>query len=154
MFNTTPGERPTNSRGNQVSILAADLVVTGVIASEGSIEVHGTVEGEIAASTVSIGQDGQMKGKVQAGQLDVQGQVSGQVAVGTLTLRAASSLDADCQSNRLVIESGATVQGRFSRPGERQTPSLPKPAAALEAPGPLDPKSDAPLESTFEPKTE
>lgn len=152
MFNTTPGERPTNHRGNQVSILAADLVVTGVVASEGTIEVHGTVDGEIAAATINIGQSGQIKGKVQAGQLDVQGNVSGQVAVGTLTLRAASTLEADCQSNRLVIENGATVQGRFNRPGENKTPVLPEPVVTTEAAGPLDPKVDEAIEPAFEPK--
>ncbi len=108
-------ERSTAGRGGHVSVLAADLVVTGVVASEGTIELHGNVDGELAAATLIIGNEGRMKGKVQAGQVDLRGEMEGAVACGALTLRAAARLHADVQCARLVIESGAEVEGRFSR---------------------------------------
>lgn len=156
MFNNNQSERSTNARSGQVSVLAADLVITGVVASEGTIEVHGTVDGEIAASILTIGQDGRMNGKVQAGQLDVRGELNGQVACGSITLRAIARMKADCQSTRLVIESGAEVEGRFSRPGAKQAPALPvMPTTPTEPAGPLDPVStDLKTGATFEPKAD
>jgi cytoskeletal protein CcmA (bactofilin family) len=128
-------ERSTTGRGGHVSVLASDLVVTGVVASEGTIELHGHVDGELAAATLIIGNEGRMKGKVQAGQVDLRGEMEGAIACGALTLRAAARLNADVQSARLVIESGAEVEGRFSRP-PAATPESPAaaPAPAAEAP--------------------
>lgn len=149
MFSKTQDERSTSGRGGQVSVLAADLVVTGVIASEGTIELHGTVDGELAAATLVIGNEGRMKGKVQAGQLDVRGEMEGAVACGALTLRAAARLHADCQSSKLVIESGAEVEGSFSRPPQPAAPPAPAPKATIEAPAPVatvDAAADAPSE--------
>lgn len=132
MFSKTQDDRPSTGRGGQVSVLASDLIITGVIASEGTIELHGNVDGELAAATLVVGHDGRMKGKVQAGQVDVRGELDGAVTCGSLTLRAAARLNADCQSGRLVIESGAEVEGRFSRPA----PPPPAASTGTSAPAP------------------
>lgn len=124
-------ERGSTGRGGLVSVLASDLVVTGTVASEGTIELHGNVDGELAAATLVIGNEGRMKGKVQAGQVDLRGEMEGAVTCGALTLRAAARMHADVQSARLVIESGAEVEGRFSRPAP--APQA-QPQAALAAP--------------------
>ena len=130
----------TTGRGGLVSVLASDLVVTGVVASEGTIELHGNVDGELAAATLVIGNEGRMKGKVQAGQVDLRGEMEGAIACGTLTLRAAARMHADVQSVRLVIESGAEVEGRFTRPAPQPqaapAPSAPPPAEAVAEPAP------------------
>lgn len=126
-------ERSTTGRGGLVSVLAADLVVTGVVASEGTIELHGTVDGELAAATLIIGNEGRMKGKVQAGQVDLRGEMEGAVVCSAMTLRAAARLHADVESPRLVIESGAEVEGRFSRPSTAAPAALAAPAPAQQA---------------------
>ena len=128
-------------RGGLVSVLASDLVVTGVIASEGTIELHGNVDGELAAATLVIGNEGRMKGKVQAGQVDLRGEMEGAIACGSLTLRAAARMHADVQSGRLVIESGAEVEGRFTRPAPQPQPAAPPPVAA-SAPAEPAPAAD------------
>lgn len=127
MFSRTQDDlsTPPAKRNGNVSVLAADLNISGVIASEGAIELHGKVDGELAAAAVTIGADGRMKGKVQAGQVDVLGRLEGTVACGTLTLRAAAHVHADCQSARLIIESGAVVEGHFTRPPPPPAPPAP-----------------------------
>ena len=129
-------ERGSTGRGGLVSVLASDLVVTGTVASEGTIELHGNVDGELAAATLVIGNEGRMKGKVQAGQVDLRGEMEGAVTCGALTLRAAARMHADVQSARLVIESGAEVEGRFSRPAPapQAAPADPAPPVAEPAP--------------------
>lgn len=141
MFSKTHDDRPATGRGGQVSVLAPDLVITGVIASEGTIELHGNVDGELAAATLVVGNEGRMKGKVQAGQVDVRGEMDGSVSCGSLTLRAAARLHADCQSSRLVIESGAEVEGRFARPPAPPQAAPATPPAAPRAPEPEQPQS-------------
>jgi len=140
-------ERSTTGRGGNISVLASDLVVTGVVASEGTIELHGNVDGELAAATLVIGNEGRMKGKVQAGQVDLRGEMEGSIACGALTLRAAARLHADVQSSRLVIESGAEVEGRFTRahtttPTEASAPTPAVPEAVAD-PVPAAPAADA-----------
>lgn len=116
MFSKTQDDRGQGAGAGQVSVLASDLVITGVVASEGTIELHGNVDGELAAAYVVIGHDGRMKGKVQAGQVEMRGEMDGAINCGALTLRAQARMRADVQSSRLVIESGAEVEGRFARP--------------------------------------
>ncbi len=130
-------ERGSTGRGGLVSVLASDLVVTGTVASEGTIELHGNVDGELAAATLVIGNEGRMKGKVQAGQVDLRGEMEGAVTCGALTLRAAARMNADVQSARLIIESGAEVEGRFSRPAPQpQAQAQLSPPQAAPAPQP------------------
>lgn len=143
MFSKTHDDRPATGRGGQVSVLASDLVITGVIASEGTIELHGNVDGELAAATLVVGNDGRMKGKVQAGQVDLRGEMDGAVSCGSLTLRAAARLHADCQSSRLVIESGAEVEGRFSRPAPPPPPAAPASPPPAAPPAASQPEIDA-----------
>ena len=115
----------------KTSVLAADLVVTGIIATEGALEVHGTVEGEVAADVLTIGQGGAIKGKARANRADIRGALSGDLTCTDLMLRASADLQADTTCATLTVETGAQVQGRFKRPDPpKPAASEPKPAMA------------------------
>lgn len=129
MFSKTQDDRSHGGGSGQVSVLASDLVITGVVTSEGTIELHGNIDGEMSAAYVVIGADGRMKGKVHAGQVELRGEMDGAINCGALTLRSQARMRADVHSTRLVIESGAEVEGRFSRPAPA-TPARPETAAA------------------------
>ncbi|RRH76681.1 bactofilin family protein [Falsigemmobacter faecalis] len=132
MFSKSQDERSPAATRGQVSVLASDLIITGVVASEGSIELHGQVDGEMAASVLTVGPDGHMKGRIQAGLVDVLGYVEGAITCSALTLRQSARLKSDVQSPRLIIESGAEVEGRFSRPAPAAT-AEPAPAPQTSA---------------------
>jgi cytoskeletal protein CcmA (bactofilin family) len=120
----------------QRSVLASDLRIDGIVATEGALEVHGRIEGEVAADTLLLGEEGSITGKLRANQADLRGTVAGEVATERLTLRAAARMEADALCSVLVIEAGATVEGRFSRPAPAPQPapaSAPAPAAAAPA---------------------
>jgi|GEM_PF-415399 len=133
MFSKSQDDRSPAATRGQVSVLASDLIITGVVASEGSIELHGQVDGEMAASVLTVGADGHMKGRIQAGLVDVLGYVEGGITCSALTLRQSAKVKSDVQSPRLIIESGAEVEGRFSRPAP-VAPSEPAPAPLAAAP--------------------
>ncbi len=97
------------------SILAQDLKITGEIHSAGTIEVLGEIDGNITARGLVIGTEGRVTGTVQAETVEVKGKLDGAVATQGFTLRAAAQVKADIAYSVLVIESGAQIEGRFTR---------------------------------------
>lgn len=117
MFNKTADQTaaPSTRASNTKSILAADLKVSGEISSSGDVELAGEVDGNIAARSVAITSDGRMSGAVRADSLEVKGKLDGQVEAGSFTLRATAQVTADVTYSTVVIESGAQIEGRFTR---------------------------------------
>lgn len=115
---TTPSvPRPTTPGNNSArSVLGADLRITGEITSTGSVEVLGEIEGNITANGLIIGQEGRVKGSVNAHTVEVKGKLDGKVTCETFTLRASSEVKADVTTGGIVIESGARIEGRFLKP--------------------------------------
>lgn len=128
-MNTKPHDGGTSAK---TSVLASDLVVTGIIATEGALEIHGTVEGEVAADSMSIGQGGTVKGKARANRADIRGTLSGDLVCSDLMLRNSADLQADTTCSSLTVETGAKVQGLFKRP-EPPKPAAPEPKPAASA---------------------
>ena len=98
------------------SVLGADLRITGEISSTGSVEVLGEIDGDITAHGLIIGQEGRVKGTVQATTVEVKGRMDGKIACDSITLRSSAEVTADVTTSGIVIESGAVMDGRFIRP--------------------------------------
>ena len=112
-----PVARPATTGSNSArSVLGADLRITGEITSAGSVEVLGEIDGNITANGLIIGQEGRVKGSVNAHTVEVKGKFDGKVICETFTLRASSEVKADVTTGGLVIESGARIEGRFLKP--------------------------------------
>lgn len=112
-----PVPRPSAPGTNSArSVLGADLRITGEITSSGSVEVLGEIEGNITANGLVIGQEGQVKGSITAHTVEVKGKFDGKVSCESFTLRASSEVKADVNAVALVIESGARIEGRFTKP--------------------------------------
>lgn len=109
--------RPTSSTvgGNTRSILSSDLRIVGEITSTGTVEILGEVEGSITAHGLIIGGEGSVSGLVNADTVEVKGKLDGRVDSKSFTLRAAAQVAADISYSSLVIESGAQIEGRFTR---------------------------------------
>ena len=58
----------------------------------------------------------EVKGTVSAETVEVKGKLDGKVSCESFTLRASSEVKADVNTTSLVIESGATIEGRFLKP--------------------------------------
>jgi cytoskeletal protein CcmA (bactofilin family) len=98
------------------SVLGADLRITGEITSTGSVEILGEIDGNITANGLIIGQEGRVKGSINAHTVEVKGKFDGKVTCESFTLRASSEVKADVTTAALVIESGARIEGRFLKP--------------------------------------
>jgi cytoskeletal protein CcmA (bactofilin family) len=109
-----PARAPNPNAGK--SVLASDLRITGDITSTGTVEVFGEIEGTLNARGLTIGNEGVVKGTVSAETVEVKGTLDGRVSTQSFTLRASAKVEADINYTSLVIESGAQIEGRFTRP--------------------------------------
>ena len=115
MFSKTadPTSAPARS-SNAKSVLAQDLKITGEITSAGAIEILGEVDGNIQARGLTVGPEGRVTGTVSAEAVEIKGRLDGKVASQSFTLRAVAEVAADVTYTTLVIESGATIEGKFA----------------------------------------
>jgi cytoskeletal protein CcmA (bactofilin family) len=113
---SSPMPRSSSSGNASRSVLGNDLKITGEITSTGVIEVFGDIDGNVSAETLTVGQEGRISGSVKARSIEVKGHVDGKVQSETFTMRASAEVTADVTYATVIIESGAQIEGRFSKP--------------------------------------
>jgi len=115
------------------SLLAADLIVTGTITSEGDIQIDGHVEGQVRARSVIIGERASVDGEIVADVLAIRGRAHGILQSRTLHLSAGARVDGELIQEILTVESGAHLEGSV-----RHLPRpLPRDVAPAESEAPL-----------------
>jgi len=121
MFNKTDATsapaRPasTGVASGRTSVLAADLRISGDVTSAGSIEVLGDIDGTLTARGLTVGAEGRVTGIVTADTVEVKRRLHGKVASQSFTLRSSAQVAADVSYHTVVIESGAQIEGRFTK---------------------------------------
>jgi cytoskeletal protein CcmA (bactofilin family) len=117
------------------SVLSADLHVTGNIRTTGDIQVEGTVEGDIRAHLLTIGETATIKGEVVADDIVVNGRVIGRVRGLKVRLTATAKVEGDIIHKTIAIESGAHFEGSVQRQDDPlSTAAKAKSAAPVDAP--------------------
>ena len=61
------------------SVLSSDLTITGNIRTTGDIQIEGTVDGDIRAHMLTVGESATIKGEIVADDIVVNGRVVGRV---------------------------------------------------------------------------
>lgn len=124
------------------STLSADLHITGNIKTSGDIQVEGTVEGDIRAHLLTIGESATIKGEVTADDVIVNGRIVGRVRGLKVRLTATARVEGDIIHKTIAIESGAHFEGSVQRqddplnPGRSGKGAANPAAAAAPAPKP------------------
>lgn len=99
------------------SIISPGLQVTGNLVCDGDIHVEGSIEGDVRARTVTIGQAGTIVGHTTAEQVLVSGKVDGKISAATVILHKSAKVFGDIAHETLTIESGAHFEGHCTRLG-------------------------------------
>jgi cytoskeletal protein CcmA (bactofilin family) len=123
MFNKTettgapaaPAAPPARGANGKASVLASDLRISGDVTSAGSIEVLGEIDGTITARGLTVGAEGRVTGIVTADLVEVKGRLDGKVTSDSFTMRSTAVVTADITYQTLSIDSGAQIEGRFTR---------------------------------------
>ncbi len=112
------------------SVLSADLTITGNIKTTGDINIEGTVEGDIRAHLLTVGEGATVKGECIADDVVVNGRVVGKVRGLKVRLTSTARVEGDIIHKTIAIESGAHFEGSVQR---QEDPLNPKGAAAKPA---------------------
>ena len=113
------------------SILSSDLHITGNLKTTGDIQVEGTVEGDIRAHLLTIGESATIKGEVIADDVVINGRIVGRVRGLKVRLTATARVEGDIIHKTIAIESGAHFEGSV----QRQDDPLTKGARSKPVPG-------------------
>lgn len=97
------------------SLLSGDITVTGNLSTSGQIQIEGTVDGDVRAHKLSIGETATIRGEVVADDLVVQGKVSGRIRALKVRLANTARVEGDIVHKTISIEAGAYFEGSVRR---------------------------------------
>lgn len=97
------------------SILSSDITVVGNIRTTGDVIVEGTIEGDIRAHLLTVGETATIKGEIIADDVVVNGRIIGRVRGLKVRLTSTARVEGDIIHKTIAIESGAHFEGSVQR---------------------------------------
>ncbi|WP_284267012.1 bactofilin family protein, partial [Roseicyclus amphidinii] len=97
------------------SVLSSDLTITGNLRTTGDIQVEGTVQGDIRAHLLTVGESANIEGEIVADDVVVTGRVVGKVRGLKVRLTSTARVEGDIIHKTIAIESGAHFEGSVQR---------------------------------------
>ena len=97
------------------TIISKDLRIVGDIQSEGEVQVDGSIEGDIRAHILLIGETANITGEVISDSVIVHGMVKGQIKSRSVKLARTATVIGDILHEDLAIETGASMEGHCKR---------------------------------------
>ncbi len=110
------------------SVLGADVVVTGNIASTVDLHIDGSVEGDLKCANFVQGEGSAIKGAIVAETARIAGTVEGSIEARDLVIQRSARITGDVTYQNVTIENGGKVEGKFSHKrnaGERRPEAAP-----------------------------
>lgn len=121
------------------SLLSSDLTIKGNVITSGDIQIEGTIEGDVRAHLLTVGESATIKGEISADDVVVNGRVVGRLRGLKVRLTASAKVEGDIVHKTIAIESGAQFEGTVQRQEDPLGNSSNRPATAA----PARPKSEA-----------
>ncbi len=113
------------------SVLSSDLTIKGNLKTTGDIQIEGTVEGDIRAHLLTIGEGATVKGECMADDVVINGRIVGRVRGLKVRLTSTARVEGDIIHKTIAIESGAHFEGSVQRQEDplSQSGGVSRPAA-------------------------
>ncbi len=105
--NATEKQSPT--------IIGAGCELTGNIQTDHIVQIHGTVIGDIVATTVVIGRGGRVSGRVTAENLFLHGTLNGPAVVGTANVFSNAQMTGTLAYNTLNITGNTGLECKLEK---------------------------------------
>lgn len=97
------------------SVLSSDLTITGNLKTTGDIQIEGTIDGDIRAHLLTVGESATIRGEIVADDVVVHGRVVGRVRGLKVRLTSTARVEGDIVHKTIAIESGAHFEGSVQR---------------------------------------
>lgn len=106
---------PRDNATEKISVLGPTLVFKGELTADEDLMLKGRVEGSITHSaSLRIGQEGSVKGNIQAKHVTVDGTVEGDIhGGGSITIRETAKVIGNVFAPRVSLVEGARFSGRI-----------------------------------------
>ncbi len=111
---TMSQDRDDGAQSIEPSLLSAGVLIKGSISSKGPLHFHGSVEGEINAPQIRLGENGNLNGKIQCQDLSVDGVVDGEVQCSTLVAGKTAVISGTIRCESLRLQLGSQITGKLA----------------------------------------
>lgn len=103
---------------NVDTIIGINVVLKGNLRNKGSIQINGTVDGEVKSDeNINIGETAKINGPVVAKTIEISGEVKGLVeATERLEVNPTGKVFGDINAKSLIIKQGAKFIGKSIMP--------------------------------------
>lgn len=101
------------------SIIASDVEITGQIKNSGTIQLEGSLVGEVEVVSLTIGSQGKVEGDIVAQEVIVKGTVNGTIKAQKVVLEQTAKVIGDIFHDTISIQEGASVQGSMTQAANR-----------------------------------
>jgi cytoskeletal protein CcmA (bactofilin family) len=129
------GATPTSLKAKPpASTLSTDIHIKGNVKTSGDIQISGTVDGDIRAHLLTVGEGSTVKGEIVADDIVVHGRVIGRVRGLKVRLTATARVEGDIIHKTIAIESGAHFEGSVTRQDDPLNASSAKVKSPIKSP--------------------
>jgi cytoskeletal protein CcmA (bactofilin family) len=108
-------EKNQSRKPTSPSVIAQGTHVLGNIVSDGPLDIDGQVEGNVRGDTITLRENGLIRGDVMGDTVFVYGEIDGLVKARNVILYASAVIRGVVMHESLSVEDGATVDGKFKR---------------------------------------
>ncbi|MFN4057439.1 MAG: polymer-forming cytoskeletal protein [Roseinatronobacter sp.] len=126
------------------SVLGSDLAITGNLKTTGDIVIEGTVDGDIRAHLLTVGETATIRGEIVADDIVINGRVIGRVRGLKVRLTSSAQVEGDIIHKTIAIESGAHFEGSVQRQDDPLQTNRAAAAAASQSVASAPAQSQAP----------
>lgn len=114
MFASRKTEKLVEQRGGSINLIAQGTEINGDISTPGDLRIDGKITGNVTCTAkLVIGELGDIQGNINCQSGEISGAVHGQiVANDVLQLNHSASIHGDIEAIRLIVEDGASINGR------------------------------------------
>lgn len=108
-------DQRTSADKPPMSVIGADIVITGNIEASVDLHIEGKVNGDVRCATLILGESSAVNGNIFADRVRVSGSVEGSIQTGDLAIEATAQVKGDVSYERLRVANGGTIEGNMRR---------------------------------------
>jgi cytoskeletal protein CcmA (bactofilin family) len=106
----------------QMSVIGADITITGNIEASVDLHIEGRVQGDVRCATLILGESSSVNGSIFADRVRVSGVVDGAIETKDLAVEATARVTGDITYDRLRVANGGMLEGQMKRKAAEESP--------------------------------